>query len=216
MTVCTLSLLLLVTSNLKSNHVFINCPFDSGYRSIFNAIVFTVYDPGFVARCALEEDDAADFRLSKIERIIEECKFGINDLSAVALDAATNLPRFNMPLELGLFFGCKRFGSEAQGHKRCLILDSDPYRYRTFISDISGQDIRSHNGEPERAVREVRDWLRATSRRRALPGGGDIIEHYRRFQSDLPRICTELALEPDRLTFLDFSGATAQWLRTSR
>ena len=87
--------MLLVTSNLKSNHVFINCPFDSGYRSIFNAIVFTVYDLGFVARCALEEDDAADFRLSKIERIIEECKFGINDLSAVALDAATNLPRFN-------------------------------------------------------------------------------------------------------------------------
>ena len=216
MTVCTLSLLLLVTSNLKSNHVFINCPFEPGYRSIFNAIVFTVYDLGFVARCALEEDDAADFRLSKIERIIEECKFGINDLSAVALDAVTNLPRFNMPLELGLFFGCKRFGSEPQGNKRCLILDSDPYRYRTFISDISGQDIRSHNGEPEKAIREVRDWLRATSRRRALPGGGDIIEHYRRFQNDLPHICAELALEPDRLTFLDFSDATAQWLQTSR
>jgi hypothetical protein len=205
-----------VPSNLKSNHVFINCPFDPGYRPIFNAIVFTVYDLGFVARCALEEDDATDFRLSKIERIIENCKFGIHDLSAVALDAGTNLPRFNMPLELGLFLGCKRFGSEAQGNKRCLILDSDPYRYRMFISDISGQDIRSHSGEPDRAIREVRDWLRATSRRRTLPGGGDIIEHYRRFQNDLPQICTELALEPDRLTFLDFSEATAQWLRNSR
>ena len=203
-------------SNLKSNHVFINCPFDPGYRSIFNAIVFTVYDLGFVARCALEEDDAAEFRLLKIERIIEECKFGINDLSAVALDAATNLPRFNMPLELGLFFGCKRFGPEAQGNKRCLILDSDPYRYRMFISDISGQDIRSHNGEPERAIREVRDWLRAASKRRMLPGGGEIVEHYRRFQNDLPRICKELALEADRLTFLDLSEATTQWLRSSR
>jgi hypothetical protein len=56
--------------------------------------------------CALEDDDAGEFRLSKIERIIEECKFGIHDLSAVALDVATGLPRFNMPLELGLFLGC--------------------------------------------------------------------------------------------------------------
>lgn len=205
-----------MTSSLRSNHVFINCPFDAGYRPIFNAIVFAVYDLGFVARCALEEDDAGDFRLSKIERIIEECRFGINDLSAVAPDTATKLPRFNMPLELGLFFGCKRFGPKTQGNKRCLILDSDPYRYRTFISDISGQDIRSHNGEPERAIREVRDWLRATSKRRMLPGGGEIIEHYRRFQKDLPGICAELALEVDRLTFLDLSEVAAQWLRTSR
>jgi hypothetical protein len=205
-----------VSTNLKSNHVFINCPFDSAYRPTFNAIVFAVYDLGFVARCALEEDDAAEFRLSKIERIVEECRFGIHDLSAVALDTATNLPRFNMPFELGLFLGCKRFGSEAQNKKKCLVLDRDPYRYRAFISDISGQDIRSHNGESERAIREVRDWLRAASRRRTLPGGGEILEHYRRFQNDLPRICTELSLEPDRLTFLDFSEATVQWLRTSR
>jgi len=209
-------ILFVVSSNLKSNHVFINCPFDSVYRPIFNAIIFSIYDLGFVARCALEEDDAADFRLSKIERIIEECKFAIHDLSAVTLDTETKLPRFNMPLELGLFLGCKRFGSEAQAKKRCVILDSDPYRYRMFISDISGQDIRSHAGEPERAIREVRDWLRTITRRGRLPGGGDIIEHYRRFQNDLPRICAELALEPDRLTFLDFSEATAQWLRNSR
>jgi hypothetical protein len=99
-----------VSSRLKSNHVFINCPFDPAYRPILNAILFAVIDLGFVARCALEEEDTGDFRLSKIERIIEECRYGINDLSAVSLDVVTGLPRFNMPLELGLFFGCKRFG----------------------------------------------------------------------------------------------------------
>jgi hypothetical protein len=67
---------------------------------MFEAIVFSVYHPGFVVRCSVEEDDAGESRLSKIERIIEECHFGINDLSAIALDAATGLPRFNMPLEL--------------------------------------------------------------------------------------------------------------------
>lgn len=107
-----------VSARLKSNHVFINCPIDGRYRPIFNAIVFAVYDLGFVARCSLEEDDAGDFRLSKIERMIEECRFGINDLSAVALDPVTNLPRFNMPLELGLFLGCRRFGPRNQSKKR--------------------------------------------------------------------------------------------------
>lgn len=205
-----------VNIRLKTSDVFINCPFDRGYRPIFNAIVFSVYDLGFIARCALEEDDAGDFRLSKIERMIEECRFGINDLSSVALDSTTGLPRFNMPLELGLFLGCKRFGSPNQSKKRTLVLDSDPYRYRGFISDIAGQDIRAHGGDPERAIREVRDWLRLTSKRTALPGGKEIIDHYHRFQSDLPQICAVLALEPDRLTFLDLSKLITDWLRTSR
>lgn len=205
-----------MNTRLRNSDVFINCPFDPGYRPIFNAIVFSVYDLGFVARSALEEDDAGEFRLSKIERIIEECRFGINDLSAVALDAVTGLPRFNMPLELGLFLGCKHFGPPKQSRKRTLVLDSDPYRYRTFISDISGQDIRAHGGNPERAIREVRDWLRLTSKRTTLPGGREIIEHYHKFQNDLPDICRVLALEPDQLTFLDLSNLITDWLQTSR
>jgi hypothetical protein len=179
-----------VSSRLKSNHVFINCPFDPGYRPILNAILFAVIDLGFVARCALEEEDTGDFRLSKIERIIEECRYGINDLSAVSLDVTTGLPRFNMPLELGLLFGCKRFGPPNQSKKRTLVLDNDPYRYRQFISDISGQDINAHGGNPERAIRAVRDWRQAASKRKGLAGGGEILERYRRFQDELPSICT--------------------------
>jgi hypothetical protein len=205
-----------VSVRLKADHVFINCPFDGRYKPIFNAVVFSVYALGFVARCSLEEDDAAEFRLAKIERMIEQCRFGINDLSAVALDIATSLPRFNMPFELGLFLGCRRFGPTNQNKKRTLILDSDQYRYRQFISDISGQDIRAHGGDPEKAIREVRDWLQATSRRSGLAGGGEIVERYRRFQVDLPAICVALSLEPDKLTFLDLSTTIADWVRTSR
>ena len=43
---------------MKSTHyndnVFINCPFDSAYKPLFDAMVFTVHDCGFVARCALD------------------------------------------------------------------------------------------------------------------------------------------------------------------
>ena len=181
---------------------------------MFDAIVFGVYHLGFVARCAREDDDAGEVRLSKIERIIEECRFGINDLSSVALDVATGLPRFNMPLELGLFLGCKRFGATNQGKKRTLVLDSEPYRYRTFICDIAGQDIRAQGGDPECGVREVRDWLRTASKRTTLPGPAEIIEHYRQFRLDLPNLCAALALEPDRLTFLDHSTLITDWLKT--
>lgn len=205
-----------MSSRLKSSHVFINCPFDPGYQPILNAILFAVFDLGFVARCALEEEDTGEFRLSKIERIIEECRYGIHDLSAVALDQATGLPRFNMPLELGLFFGCKRFGPSNQGKKRTLVLDSDPYRYRQFISDISGQDIRAHGGSPERAIRAVRDWLQAASKHKSLAGAGEIIQRYRRFQNELLAICAEEGLEADGLTFIDLSSVITDWLRTNR
>jgi hypothetical protein len=205
-----------VSNRLKSSHVFINCPFDLGYRPLLQAIVFAVYDLGFVARCALEDEDAAEIRLSKIERIIEECRFGINDLSAVELDPTTHLPRFNMPLELGLFLGCRRFGGSNQGKKRTLVLDREPYRYRQFISDISGQDIRAHGDEPERAIRELRDWLQAASKRRGLPGGGEIVDRYRLFRIDLPAICAKAALEVDKLTFIDLSTTIIDWLRANR
>ena len=48
-----------------------------------------------------------------------------------------------MPLELGLFLGCKRFGPPNQSNKRTLVLDSDQYRYRAFISDILVQNSRA-------------------------------------------------------------------------
>ena len=56
-----------------NDNVFINCPFDSAYKPLFDAIVFAVHDCGFVARCALEEGDASQVRIDKIYNIIENC-----------------------------------------------------------------------------------------------------------------------------------------------
>lgn len=53
--------------------VFINCPFDTAYRRFFEGTVFAVYASGFVPRCALEIDDGAEVRFSKICRIVDEC-----------------------------------------------------------------------------------------------------------------------------------------------
>lgn len=199
-------------SGFTSKEVFINCPFDEGYKPVFEAILFAVYDLGFVARCALEVDDASETRLEKIMRIVEECPYGVHDISSVGLSGDARLPRFNMSLELGLFLGCKRFGGRMHQEKACLILDSEPYRYRASISDIAGQDIHSHGGDPKRAITEVRNWLATASKSKGLPGGAETSARYAVFVKRLPRMCKRLKREPSGLTFTDFSEMIGIWL----
>jgi len=130
--------------------VFVNCPFDTDYQEIFRALVFTVHDCGFLARCALEVDDGGEVRIAKINRIVRGCRHGIHDISRTELDPTERLPRFNMPLELGLFLGAREFGTGRQKQKRVLILDTERYRYQKFCSDIAGQDIKAHEGSGEK------------------------------------------------------------------
>ena len=87
--------------------VFINCPFDSAYRPLFEAAVFATFDCGFHPRCSLEIEDSSQVRIEKINRIIQQSRLAIHDISRTELDSTFQLPRFNMPLELGIFLGAK-------------------------------------------------------------------------------------------------------------
>lgn len=195
-------------------NVFINCPFDDLYSPLFDAIVFAVHDVGFRPRCALEASNAGQNRLSKILDIISECKYSIHDLSRTEPDRTSGLPRFNMPFELGLDLGCRRFGDARQKEKICLVLDVTPYRYQTFISDISGQDIYAHKGDEKQVVEIVRNWFRQEldPRITRVPDGGRIFQRYQRFQKALPTLCRKLSWDPKRLPFADFSYAVAAWI----
>lgn len=199
----------------RSDWVFVNCPFDRGYLPLFRCVVFAVHDCGLVARCALEINDSAENRLEKICRIIVECRYGIHDISRTQLDPVTQLPRFNMPFELGLFLGCRRFGGSAQRQKPCLVLDRHPHRYQKFLSGIAGQDIASHGGHPRRAIQAVREWLCTHSRHRNLPGPSVIWQRYLQFRRDLPAICQRLRVQEHELTFVDFSNCVIAWLKTN-
>ncbi len=192
--------------------VFINCPFTTDYDPLFQALVFTVADCGFVPRCTLEKSDASEPRIVKIFRIIAECRYGVHDISATELDPTYNLPRFNMPLELGIFLGAKHYGGSKQKRKACLVLDSEKYRYQKFCSDIAGQDPKAHANQPNQAVQCVRDWLKDQRPGVLFPGGARMYERYRAFCSDLPLICDSLALEPDSLRFNDLTTVIEQWL----
>jgi hypothetical protein len=178
-------------------------------------MIFTIHDCGFIARCAFEIDDAGKNRLNKIEEIIADCKYGIHDLSRTELDKTSKLPRFNMPLELGLFLGAKQFGNKNNQEKICLVFDNDQYRYQKFISDISGQDIKAHNDETKILVSKTRDWL-SNCRKNVkiiIPGGLMIYKRYKSFKRDLPMICSKLKLTEKELTFKDFTVILVSWLK---
>ena len=197
-----------------NDNVFINCPFDSVYKPLRDAVVFAIYDCGFIARCALEEDDASQVRIDKIYNIIADCRYGIHDISQTELDKDSGLPRFNMPLELGIFLGAKKFGIEEQKRKKCLILDTERYRYQQFMSDIAGQDIQAHNDAPKIIVTVVRNWLRSASRRETIPSGSIIWERYEEFTEKLPQTAREARLIAEELIFNDYTWMVAQWLET--
>lgn len=208
----------IVAQKRKSNYaidVFINCPFDSEYKVLFDAIVFTIFWCGFRARCVLELGNAAQVRIEKIFNIIAECKYGLHDVSQTSLDRKTNLPRFNMPFELGLFLAAKRFGIGRQKNKVCLIMDSKRYRYQKFISDISGQDVHAHARKVRSVVRIVRNWLSDSSGRKTVPGGSEIYRRYQRFLKDLPEICKESKWQKSQLTFNDYANIVSRWITTT-
>jgi hypothetical protein len=191
--------------------VFLNCPFDTTYRPLFHAIVFTVKGAGLEPRSALELDDAVENRLGKILRMIAECRYGIHDLSRTELNIASLLPRFNMPLELGLFLGCRVFGAGEQAQKCGLILDREPYRYQKFISDLAGHDVHAHAGHPRRAMAEVRSWLCTARPDLPIPGGAELWRRYTVFQRDLPAICAAIRVRAEELTFPEFVAAIGAW-----
>lgn len=190
-----------MTANYQRS-VFINCPFDEGYAPLLRAIVFAVVDCGFAPRCALERSDASEIRIQKIYRVIGDCALGIHDLSRTHLDMRTQLPRFNMPLELGIFLGAKFLGEGKQHQKACLVFDEQPYRYQMYLSDVAGQDIDWHGNNPKNVIRRVRDWL-ASLAADHVPSGSIVWDHYRTFQGELRHRCAQLKQRPEELTYND-------------
>ncbi|MEA2414454.1 MAG: hypothetical protein QOI58_1111 [Thermoanaerobaculia bacterium] len=195
--------------------VFVNVPFDRKYTPVRDAIIFVIYDCGFVVRSALEVEDSGQARVDKILDIIQQSKFGIHDISRAGIDRKTRLARFNMPLELGFFLGAKRYGDEQNREKRCLILDRVPYRYRSFCSDISGQDIRVHNDQARDAIRAVRDWLSNQRANLAIPGGKAVFDRYQQFRLQLPQQAREIKLDYRELTFNDYTRLIVGWLAST-
>jgi hypothetical protein len=176
---------------------FINCPFDDAYRRILKPILFTVTMLGLTPRIALESLDSGRPRIDRIVALIEESRFAIHDLSRLKATSAGEIFRLNMPFELGLDVGCRQFRGGRWAEKRCLILESERYRYQAAISDLSNSDIAVHGDDPRTACREVRHWLVAQTGRRAAPGPTAVWTAFNDFMADNFDALMRLGHSPD-------------------
>lgn len=160
--------------------VFINCPFDEAYEPILQAILFCIVYIGFQPRIATERNDSAEVRLTKITEVIEGSKFSIHDLSRTHARKAGERYRLNMPFELGIDYGCRKYQPGKIG-KRILILEEQRRRSDAAISDLGGCDLKIHGGDYQEAVRQVRNWL-VSEAGIAAQGAARILGAYADFQ----------------------------------
>ncbi len=194
--------------------VFLNCPFDDGYRPLLHAALFAIQDCGFIARTALEDVGSGETRLDKILRIIDSSRYSIHDISRVEVGVDHRLPRFNMPFECGLSFGAAAFSHPARAKGRdLLILAGEPFQDKKTLSDLAGQDARYHGGSASELIKAVRSFLAAKAKtvlpQTSIRGHTDIVERFERFKAEVEALAGQRRLRLEEISSFDY---VADWL----
>jgi hypothetical protein len=78
--------------------VFLNIPYDNAFEDLYIAYIVGLTQLGLRIHAALAVPNQG--RLETIIELIERSDFSIHDLSRV--EVSRGVPRFNMPVELGL------------------------------------------------------------------------------------------------------------------
>ena len=206
------------TSKTFNRSVFINCPFDEDYRQMMRAMVFTTMYLGFEPRLASEKKDTGQERITKIKQLIKSACFSIHDISRIEPLKTNDLPRFNMPFELGLDFGCREFGYGKLKNKTCLVLEKERYRYQKVLSDISGNDIEAHNNNPRLLVYKVRDWILGIVEHK-IPGGEFIWQEFNIYLDFYSEGCKSIGQTKEEMTEMsikEFKMWVQEWLDLKR
>ena len=132
-------------------------------------------------RIAKERSNAGEPRVEKILELVASSKYSVHDLSRCQAREEDEYYRLNMPFELGIDFGCRRFGGERLSRKVILVLEEERFRYQATISDLAGNDIEAHHGDYVVAVRKVRNWLSGIGGFQRI-GGARVLADYEDFQ----------------------------------
>jgi hypothetical protein len=183
--------------------VFLNCPYDTSYKPLLDAILFAIHDCGFVARTALEAVGSAEARLDKIIRVIRASRWSIHDISRIEVTPQSPFPRFNMPFECGLALGLQRFGTRRDRKRDFLILSAEPHQDKRTLSDLAGQDGAYHRNEPSEAIGAVRRFLAGKSERR-MRGAAALTLRYEKFSAALPDMAAALEITEKEMRSFDY------------
>ena len=130
--------------------VFLNIPYDAEFEELYLAYIVGLTQLGLKinATLALPNQD----RLKRIVGLIEKSDVSIHDLSRI--ESSSGIPRFNMPLELGLAL----FRSHVtRGRHRVFVFEKKAYRVQRSTSDVNGIDPQIHKGRPKGVMAGLRN-----------------------------------------------------------
>jgi|SRR5882724_1169287 len=139
-------------------NVFVNVPYDAQYGPLFTAIITCLAGLGFIPRCGLETQSGGTDRLRGIFELISCCGASIHDLSRMDLSGTLQVPRFNMPFELGIAYALQSRGNR-QGRPRhkIYVFDERRRRLEAALSDMAGFDPLIHRGTQEGILYAILD-----------------------------------------------------------
>ena len=139
--------------------IFINCPYDEAYSSLFDALVLTTVCCGFVPRSAREVRTLTEPRIFRILSAVFESRYSVHDLSRSKGEGEEGYARLNMPFELGIAIARWHMTrGTAQQHDWLLLVPSG-YNHQRFLSDLSGFDPSPYDGTVETLVPQIMLWL---------------------------------------------------------
>lgn len=196
------------TSEFK---VFFNFPFTSEYKPIMRSIVYTIYRCGFAPVTAFSENNAATLRLDKLTRLIKECPYSIHDISYTELDPTNQLPRFNMPFELGIFYGLVYYDNAFSQNVNAVVLDKASFNYQKFLSDLNGIDIKVHNSDEFVAIEKIIEWLFAAIK--TIPPPKKIVAEYKVYLKLFPDLAELRGFDKDNLHFNHYCDLTEDFIK---
>jgi hypothetical protein len=158
--------------------VFLNIPYDTQFEDLYLAYVVGLTQLGLKINATLAVPTQG--RLNRIIGLIEESDFSIHDLSRIEL--SSGIPRFNMPLELGL--ALYRWHA-TNGRHQVFVFERKAYRAQRSTSDINGLDPQIHSGRPKGVMIGLRNIFRQPARATSVP---EMLASFRAVKRKLPEL----------------------------
>ncbi len=158
--------------------VFLNIPYDETFEKLYLAYVVGLTQLGLRINFALAVPNQG--RLNTIISLIEQSEFSIHDLSRI--ESPRGIPRFNMPVELGLALYRSRI---ARGKHRVFIFESRRYRAQRSTSDVNGIDPQIHGGTAKGLMAGLRNVFRQPGDVTTVP---EMLASYRAVRRKLPEL----------------------------
>jgi len=158
--------------------VFLNIPYDSGFEDLYLAYIVGLTQLGLRVNATVAVPNQGC--LETIIKLIEESSISIHDLSRIQI--SKGIPRFNMPVELGLALYRSHV---TRGMHRACVFESKPYRAQRSTSDINGIDPQIHNGTAKGVMAGVRNIFKQPGDVTTVP---EMLTSYRAERRKLPAL----------------------------